>query len=634
MSRPEPLPLSLRITRACTLSAALILAACGGGGGGSSPAPQPVPTPTKVLQSIAVAPAAPSLNIGMTSDLTATASYSDGTSSAIDNSSVWVSSAPAVATVNDMGIVTALTAGSSTITVTKEGISGTAAVTVNASAVSLTGLSLNATTLLLFQGGATYDLTATANWSNGTSTVPYDSNVTWTSTNPSVASVNASGVVVPVAPGTANVTASASGHSATCNVTVQGSAPTLSSLSLSPATGSITVGQTLDLTATANWSNGTSTVPYDSNCVWASSSTGVATVNSSGVVTALAAGSTTITASAGGRTATCAVTVQSPAVTLSSLSLSPATGTLTGGQTLDITATANWSNGTSTVPYDSSCTWTSSSPAVATVNAGGVVTALAAGSTTITASASGRSATCAVTVQAPAVSLSSLTLNPTSGALTVGQTLDITATANWSNGTATSPYDSSCAWTSSNPGVASVNAGGVVSAVAAGTATITASAGGRSATCAITVTAPAPTFDSRLVGRWQWVGMINASTSVGSFYTFNANGTFTYSLIQQTSSGCIAYSQVVAYHEGTFSSVGSLDNPSSAGQIVMTCSTHHVDWTNCAGTSTTRTTAVDPNGNATPNPHFHWAAFINANTLATNHGDDYMATGTLNHARQ
>ncbi len=519
-----------RLHRPLTLAFGLILVACGGGGGSS---PSPAPTPTVTLQSIALAPSGPTLNIGGSVDLTANASYSDGSTAPVDNSAVWTSSNPAVASVSAMGVVTGLAAGSTTISASKDGKAGVASVTVTASAVSLTGLSLNATNLLMFQGGAIYDLTATATWSNGTATVPYDSNVAWTSSNPAVATVNAGGVVTPVAGGTAVITASASGHSATCNVTVQVS------------------------------------------------------------------------------------------VSLSSLSLNPTTGSLTAGQTLDITATANWSNGTSTVPYDSGCSWTTSNPAVATVNAGGVVSAVGAGSAVITASAAGRSATCTVTVSAPAASLTSITLNPTSGSLTPGQTLDITATANWSNGTATSPYDSSCTWTSSNTAVATVNAGGVVTAVGAGSATITAAGGGRSATCAITVTS-ASSFDSRLVGNWSFTDITG---TWGSFYHFYANGTFTYSLVYINRSSCISTAQVVAYHSGTFSTVGSLDNLASPAKIVFTCSTHYTDYTACNG-------AVSRSTWGGANPHFHWAALVNATTLRSTHDDDFNPTGNLDHAKQ
>ena len=618
--------LSARPLRPAAFGLALLLTACGGGGGGSSPAPAPAPV-AKTLQSIALAPSAPSLNQGQTLDLTANATYSDGTVAAVDNASVWASSAPAVATVSAMGVVSALTPGTTTISASKDGKTGTATVTVTASAAALTSLSLDRTASTL-TAGQSVDLTATAHWSDGTTTANYDGSAAWSSSQPAVATVNASGLVTAVSAGTATVTASASGQSATCTITVNAPAATLTSLTLTPSSGSLTTGQTLDIGATANWSDGTSTANYDGSCSWSSSNSAVATVNGSGLVTAVAAGSATITATAGGKSATCAIAVTTAAPTLTSLVMNLTSKGLTVGQTQELYVDAIWSNGTGTHPYSSGVTWTSSNPAVATITPGAfaLATAVAPGTATITASAQGKSATCVLTVSAAAPTLSSLSLNATTAAGTVGQTMDLTATAHWSDGTTTSPYDASCTWTSSNGSVASVNGSGVVSAVGAGTATITASASGKSATCVVTITAPS--FDSRLVGTWQWIGTPDANgANYGSFYHFYANGTFTYTLIYQGGSGCISFSQVVASHQGTYSSQGNLDNLASPGQIILSCTSHGTAYTACNG-------SVSNSPWTGANPHAHWAAFNDLNHLTTNHTDDFQPTGSLIHVRQ
>ncbi len=401
---------------------------------------------------------------------------------------------------------------------------------------------------------------------------------------------------------------------------------TVQSIAISPASPSLNVGMTLDLTALASYSNGTSG-SVDNSSDWASSVPSVASVNAMGVVTALNAGSTTVTAIKDGKTGTAAVTVTAASATLTSITLNPASGTRSVGQTMDITATANWSNGTSTVPYDSNVAWASSNNGVATVNAGGVVTAVAAGNATITASASGITASASFTATGGAAALTGLTMLQSTSSLQVGQTTGVAVMAHWSDGSTTNPYTNGVAWASSNSAVATAtpNATGcTVTAVSAGTVNITATASGYTATAGFGVSAPTPTFDARLVGSWRF---IDALGEYGSFYTFNANGTFTYSLVYINRSGCISHSQIVASHQGTFSTQGSLDNPASAGQIIFTCTSHTTDWTNCTGT-TTRTPWTGAN------PHVHWAAFINATTLATNHSDDFQATGTLNHAKQ
>ena len=474
----------------------LVISACGGGGG-SSAAPVPTPTPAPTLTAISLSPAGPTLAVGGSADLQATGTFSDGsTVTPYDSLVTWTSSAPGTASVTASGLVTGNLAGTATITAAKNAVQATATVTVNAAGVILTSITLAPASGVTLNIGQTADFTATANWSNGTTTTPYDSSVSWTTNLPGVATVNAAGVVTAVSAGSAVLTASANGLNTTAAITVSASSPTLTSLTLNPAAGvTLNIGQTADFTATANWSNGTSTTPYDANVTWGTNNPSVATVNAAGLVTALATGSAVLTASANGLNTTATIAVSAATLTLSSITLNPTTATLSVGQTVDITSTANWSNGTSTVPYDSNVTWISSAPSVATVNAGGVVTAVAGGTATITASAAGKSATATITVTS-GPTLSSITLNPTTATLNVSQTVDITSTANWSNGTSTVPYDSNVTWISSAPSVATVNAGGVVTGVAAGTATITASAAGKSATVAITVSASAPILSS------------------------------------------------------------------------------------------------------------------------------------------
>ena len=128
----------------------------------------------------------------------------------------------------------------------------------------------------------------------------------------------------------------------------------------------------------------------DKTVVWTSSNTGVATV-SDGVITALKVGSATITAKAGDKSATCAVTVE--ATPVSDVTVDPTQVTLKAGQTATLSATVSPDDAT-----DKTVVWTSSNTEVATV-ADGVITALKVGSVTITAKAGDKSAACAVAVE-------------------------------------------------------------------------------------------------------------------------------------------------------------------------------------------------------------------------------------------
>jgi hypothetical protein len=144
----------------------------------------------------------------------------------------------------------------------------------------------------------------------------------------------------------------------------------------------MTTGQTLQFTATGTYSNGT-TQTLTSSVAWSSSTTGTATVNSSGLATGVAVGSTTIKATSGSLSGTTALNVSATA-TLQSIAVTPATFTIASGTTQQLTATGTYTNGT-TQNLTSSVAWTSSASADATVSASGLVTALASGSATITA---------------------------------------------------------------------------------------------------------------------------------------------------------------------------------------------------------------------------------------------------------
>jgi uncharacterized protein YjdB len=159
--------------------------------------------------------------------------------------------------------------------------------------------------------------------------------------------------------------------------------------------------------------------------------------------------------------------------------------TLDVNQSETLTATITPSNAT-----DKSLTWESSDTNIATVDTNGVVTAVAQGSTTITATAadgSGEKATCSVTVKEAAnVPVTSVSLDKTTLELTEGETAQLTATVLPDNAT-----NKAVTWSTSNASIATVDANGLVTAVSAGTATITVTTedGSKTATCEVTVTA-------------------------------------------------------------------------------------------------------------------------------------------------
>ncbi|MDE7227981.1 MAG: Ig-like domain-containing protein [Treponemataceae bacterium] len=220
----------------------------------------------------------------------------------------------------------------------------------------------------------------------------------------------------------------------------------------------------------------------DKTVVWSSSDLAVATVGEDGTVTARAEGTATITAHAGGKTTTCAVTVNKitekpEPVAVESVTLDETTLTLTRGETGKLTATVTPDNAD-----NKTVTWSSSDLAVATVGEDGTVTARAEGTATITALAGGKTATCAVTVKPKPVAVESVTLNETTLMLAHGAKGKLTATVLPDNAD-----DKTVTWASSDASVATVGEDGTVTAVSIGEATITALAGGKTAACEVTV---------------------------------------------------------------------------------------------------------------------------------------------------
>ncbi len=185
-------------------------------------------------------------------------------------------------------------------------------------------------------------------------------------------------------------------------------AATLSSIAISPLTATPAVGATQALVVTGTFSDA-STSNLTLASTFATSAAGVATVSGAGLVTAMAAGSATITAThtASGKTATATITVPGP--TLNTIALTPATPSISVGGTQALTVTGTYSNA-STANLTAGSTFATSAASIATVGAGGVITAVAAGSATITAThtASGKTATATVTVNAVIVNTGGL----------------------------------------------------------------------------------------------------------------------------------------------------------------------------------------------------------------------------------
>jgi uncharacterized protein YjdB len=264
------------------------------------------PPPPPVVTTVTVAPTSASVVAGATTTLQATVKDQNG--NAMTGQTVtWSTNNSSAATVSSSGVVTGVAAGSATITATSSGKTGTSSITVTAVPAIVTTVTVAPTSASVV-AGATTTLQATVKDQNGN--VMSGQTVTWSTNNAAAASVSSSGVVTGVATGSATITATSSGKTGTSSITVSGIVPVATTVTVAPTSASIVVGATTTLQATVKDQNGI--VMTGQTVTWSTNNAAAATVNSSGVVTGVAAGTATITATSSGKTGTSSVTVTAP----------------------------------------------------------------------------------------------------------------------------------------------------------------------------------------------------------------------------------------------------------------------------------------------------------------------------------
>jgi trimeric autotransporter adhesin len=550
------------------------------------------------VATVAVTPNPLSMSVGQTTQLTAT--LEDVVGNVLNGRVVsWSSSNTATASVSSQGVVTAVAPGSATITATSEGKSGSAQVTTTNVAVGSVAIQPQGPALLL---GSSVQLSAVVRDVNGN--VVTGRAVTWSSSNTAYVTVSSSGVATGVTLGDATITATSEGKSGTTLATV---IPVpVGSVAISPATASVRAGATTTLTATVKDQNGT--VVTNRVVTWTSSNTAVATV-ADGVVTGVAIGSATITATSEGKSGMAAMTVTG--IPVGSVTVSPTTKSLLVTQTLALSVTVKDSTGA--VVTNRPVTWTSSDASVATVSTTGVVTAVGAGSATITATSETKSGTCAVTVSL--VPVSTVVVQPARDTMFTSATLQLTAVTKDSAGDVLSGR--TVTWTTSNAAVATVSSAGLVSATSAGgSATITATSEGKSGTASITVFVPIATIT--LVPATQTV--VAGESTPFTATAKDASGNVLAGRVFSWSSSIPAVASVSTTGNATGTGVGvttitataPLEGKSgsatltvNAGSVTLTPSP---DSAYIGQTATLTATARDKSGNPVPAPGFAWSS--------------------------
>ena len=317
--------------------------------------------------------------------------------------------------------------------------------------VAVQSVTLSKSTLDLTVGDS-FSLTASISPSNATNKA-----VTWSSSNSSIASVDSSGRVTAKGNGTATITVKSAANASisdTCAVNV--TTPT-SGVTVTPETAALNVGETKQLSAVVAPSTAS-----NKNVTWSTSSGNVATVNSSGLVTAVGNGTATITARtvSGGYTDTCAVTVSTP---VTGVSLSSASLTINKGGTHQLTTTVSPETAS-----NKTVSWSTSNPAVASVSQTGLITAIGGGSADITVTTvdGSYSAQCRVTVNVP---VTGVQLDEVSASIGMDSSTTLGYTVLPSDAS-----NKSVTWQSSNTSVAEIDSStGLITPIAPGGTEIT-----------------------------------------------------------------------------------------------------------------------------------------------------------------
>jgi hypothetical protein len=356
------------------------------------------------LVSIDVAPVDPSIALGTLSQFEALGTYSDSTIQDLTDQVAWSSSDELVAAVSNApgshGLATAVSAGSTTITAALSGVSSSSLLTVTPAllvTVEVTPIDPSVA------AGTSQAFTATGTYSDA-STQDLTELATWSSSDLFVAGVSNApgtcGTATTLSAGSATVSATLAGVTGDTQLTVTGAI--LDSIVVTPDDLTLPVGYSARFTATANFTDGSS-ADVTGDVIWASSNTTRAKVSNSGttkgLVTGVSAGAPIISATLQGVSGSTTVMVSNESLTF--IDVQPETATLGVGETEQLTATGNFSGGT-TLDITAQVNWFSSKKNIATAGNGahkGLVTAKNDGTCVIRAKKGAKNDTADVTVQ-------------------------------------------------------------------------------------------------------------------------------------------------------------------------------------------------------------------------------------------
>jgi uncharacterized protein YjdB len=369
-----------------------------------------------VLDSLEVTPATASVAAGLDQPFVAIATLSDGTHPDVSARLQWSVEDTTIAKISSTGVATTKKAGDTTVTASVDTISGVAALHVTAAVMTAIAVTPSNPTV---SAGGMLQFHATGQFTDGgTLDLPL---ALWASEHEPVATITATGLATAGAKGSSEITAKFEGI--TGRTTLNVTDAVLDSITITPAEATVAKGLPQAFIATGNYSDGSHPIITE-QVQWTSSEVAFATISTAGVASTHAEGEATITAALDGKTQTATLTVD-PAV-LKRVDVTPLTASVIPGATQQYTATGILTDDSS-VPLTATATWSSDHPELATVSdtgaSKGLVTGVAVGTATITATSGGFTGAATVVVLGPSVTTaapaSGVTDIPTSTAIAI-----------------------------------------------------------------------------------------------------------------------------------------------------------------------------------------------------------------------
>ena len=331
---------------------------------------------SSALKSLQLNTIASTIEVGKNQRVRVTGTLSNGQTKDLTNGVLWSSSDPSVATISNVGLVTALTPGMVTITAVTGEMMSTAKLTIPTPTLEALKITPSTNSVV---AGRTQQFVAEGSFSNGTTKI-LTSDAAWNSSEPAVAAIDANGLATAVAKGLKQprvvlVTAVYEKISKSVELTV--TPPELTQVEVTPAGATVAMGRTALFAANGIFTDGT-TILLTSDVAWRSSEPSLVTIDKQGLAKVISAGKVVITAVFKKQTGTANLTATLPELT--EIRVSPAIPFIAAGRTQQFSAEGSFSDGTIQVLKEG-LNWTSANDTIATISQEGKATAVAKGVT-------------------------------------------------------------------------------------------------------------------------------------------------------------------------------------------------------------------------------------------------------------